>query len=237
MSNYEQVLQELFGEACWIDRDNEFLAGHAELDRKTIAICGTCDRAYIGVDIAHRLAGFVLDVIRTQPGRPILMLVDNLGHRLSRRDELLANNGYLAHLGECMELARISGHRVISLVYGEAVSGGFLATGMSAEACYALEGGQVRVMNLPAMARITRLPQEQLEELCRESAIFAPGVENFVKMGALEQLWKDGLADHLTSALAAPEPALDRRRTLGLERGGRVLAASVSARVRGPQRG
>ena len=46
------------------------------------------------------------------------MLVDTGGQRLSRRDELLGINGYLAHLAKCLELARLRGHKLISLIYG-----------------------------------------------------------------------------------------------------------------------
>ena len=35
--------------------------------------------------------------------RPIVMLVDTSGQRLSRRDELLGINGYLGHLAQCLE--------------------------------------------------------------------------------------------------------------------------------------
>ena len=83
----------------------------------------------------------------------------------SHRDELLGINGYMAHLAKCIDLARRSGHRILGLVYSHAVSGGFLASSMLADICYALPEAEIRVMNLPAMARVTKIPLERLTEL------------------------------------------------------------------------
>ena len=49
---------------------------------------GTVDNTPIGIELAYRMAGAVLDVVRNYPGRPILLLVDTQGQRLSHRDEL-----------------------------------------------------------------------------------------------------------------------------------------------------
>ena len=160
-----------------------------------------------------------------------MLLVDTSGQRLSRRDELLGVNGYMAHLAKCLELARRSSHRTLGLVYGEAVSGGFLATSLLADVCYALPEAEIRVMNLPAMARVTKIPLERLQELSKTSAVFAPGVENYHRMGAIRTLWDGDLSAHLEAALAEPEEG-DRRRQDGEARGGRTLARAVADRVR-----
>jgi malonate decarboxylase gamma subunit len=173
----------------------------------------------------------VLDTVREHPGRPIVLLVDTSGQRLSRRDELLGVNGYMAHLAKCLELARRSGNRTLGLVYGEAVSGGFLATSLLADVCYALPEAEIRVMNLPAMARVTKIPLERLQELSKTSAVFAPGVENYHRMGAIRALWDGDLAAHPEAALAEAEEG-DRRRLDGEARGGRTLARTVADRVR-----
>ena len=60
------------------------------------------------------------------PPRPMVLLVDTSGQALSRHEELIGINGYLAHVAACVDLARRSGFPSLSLVYGEAVSGGFL---------------------------------------------------------------------------------------------------------------
>src|SRR4029450_4197124 len=99
--------------------------------------------------------------------------------------ELLGINGYLGHLAQCLEVARQRGARLVSLVDGEAVSGGVLSFGLVAGGVFALPEAQVRVMNLKAMARVTKQPLERLEALSRTSPVFAPGVANYAAMGAV----------------------------------------------------
>jgi malonate decarboxylase gamma subunit len=206
--------------------EGELVRGNGRTGDGPVAVVGTCDHAAIGVDLAYALADAVLQVVREHPGRPILMLVDTQGQRLSRRDELLGNGGFLAHLAKCFEVARRRGHLLLTLVHGEAVSGGFLALGMIADRTYALADAQIRVMALPAMARITQIPVEELESLCRSSPIFGPGVQHYERLGAVEAAWSGDLAGALSGALKAPADG-DRRAALGRERGGRTLAHEV----------
>ena len=72
------------------------------------------------------------------------------------------------------------------------MSGGFLASSMLADTCYALPEAEIRVMNLPAMARHED-PLERLTELSASSPVFAPGVDNYLRMGAIEALWEGDL--------------------------------------------
>ena len=140
-----------------------------------VAIIGTRAHAEIGVEIALRQAQAVLEVVRTAPGMPILLLVDTQGQRLRHRDEMLGINSYMAHLAKCVQFARQQGHIVLALVYDQALSGGFLSTGLMADACYALPEASIKVMDLGAMARITKLPLEKLQELAISNPVFAPG--------------------------------------------------------------
>jgi malonate decarboxylase gamma subunit len=229
--NLPELLARLFPKGHQVKVQDAALWGSASTEAGEIGVIGTTDHAEIGIEIALALAAQVLDVVRRHPARPLLMLVDTGGQRLSRRDELLGINGYLAHLAKCLELARLRGHKLISLIYGEAVSGGFLAFGMMADEIHALPEAQVRVMSLPAMARITRIALERLEELSRISPVFAPGVENYIKMGGVHSVWEGDLARHLIEALTRPiEP--DRRRELGFERKGREAAYHAARQVR-----
>jgi len=227
----QALFDSLFPEGHEIHRTGALIAGSGRLGGREVALIGTLEAAPIGVELAHRLAGEVLKVMRQRPGCPILLLVDTQGQRLGRRDELLGLNGYLAHLAKCLEVARLRGHPVIALVHTQAVSGGFLSTGLVADACYALPQAEIRVMNLPAMARVTKIPLERLKCLSETSPVFAPGAENYLRMGAIEALWEGDLAVALRDALE-PEAPVDRRRTLGEERGGRRLARQVAERVR-----
>jgi malonate decarboxylase gamma subunit len=225
------LLEKLFPNGSEVAFDGLYFAGTGESAHGKVAIIGSVDAAPIGVELAFRMAGEVLRIVRDAPAMPILLLVDTQGQRLSRRDELLGINGYMAHLAKCLQLARHRGHKIIGLVYLEAVSGGFLASSLLADRCYALPEAQVRVMNLPAMSRITKIPLERLEELSQSSPVFAPGVLNYLRMGAVHSLWEGDLAQRLAEALAAPVEG-DRRRQWGEERGGRLLARQVAERVR-----
>ena len=236
----DEVLQALFPQGWTADAlEDDYFQGSAVVGDTRVGVIGTAGRTEVGADLALRMAAAVLDTVRQHPARPILFLLDTQGQRLRRRDELLGLNGYMAHLAKCVEVARQSGHIVLSVVYGEAVSGGYLTTGMMADACYALAEAEIKVMNLPAMARITKIPLERLEELAGQSPVFSPGVSNYLRMGHLRAVWSGDyaakLAEALTALQAAPadERTLDRRMLDGLSRGGRGMAARVVERVLG----
>jgi malonate decarboxylase gamma subunit len=228
--NIVPLLDALFPAGHAIVQQGEFIAGSGTTTGETVAVLGTVDAAAIGVELALSLADEVLRVVQHHPGRPILVLVDTQGQRLRHRDELLGINSYMAHLAKCLELARRMGHRVISLVYGRAVSGGYITGGMMADVCCALPSAEISVMNLPAMARVTKIAQERLEALAQTSPVFAPGADNYWKMGALHNLWQGDLAEALRLALLSDDSE-DRRRELGTARGGRTMAAAVAKRV------
>jgi malonate decarboxylase gamma subunit len=216
----------LFPNGHAVTEQDQVLSGSAQAGGQTIAVVGTTGHAPIGVEIALAQARFILQTVREHPGRAILILVDTVGQRLRHRDEMLGINSYMAHLGKCVELARRSGHRVLGLVYDQALSGGFITSGLMADACYALPDSTIRVMALPAMARITKVPEERLTELAASNPVFAPGPENYLRMGGLLEIWSGDLAAHLEEALLLEHDG-DERAALGLSRGGRKLAHPV----------
>ncbi len=223
---WKTVAASMFPLGFDIAERDDFLCGSAQLAGGPIAVVGTCGHAPIGVEIALAQAGFVLDGIRQHPGRPILILVDTQGQRLRHRDEMLGINSYMAHLGKCVDLARRHGHRTVALVYDQALSGGFITSGLMADACYALPDATIRVMGLPAMARITKVPEERLVALAATNPVFAPGPENYLRMGGIEAIWQGDLAAALEQALGQAHGD-DTRSALGLARGGRKLAQPV----------
>lgn len=224
--DWQTLTTALFPLGHQIVEHNAFLSGTAHVGAHTVAVIGTTEHTPIGVEIALAQAKAVLTVVRDHPGRPILILVDTQGQRLRHRDEMLGINSYMAHLGKCIELARQSGHKIIALVYDQALSGGFITSGLMADACYALPEATIRVMGLPAMARITKVPEERLVELAKDNPVFAPGPENYLRMGGLHAIWHDDLAAKLIDAFATADP-IDRRNALGAERGGRKMALPV----------
>ncbi|WP_426804169.1 biotin-independent malonate decarboxylase subunit gamma [Stenotrophomonas sp. SrG] len=224
------LLDALFPRGHTIAVADSVLTGTATTDDGRVTVIGTTDKIEVGVDHALVLAETVLASTAAFPQRPIVMLVDTAGQRLARRDELLGINGYFAHLAQTLDLARRRGARLVTLVYGESVSGGFLSFGLMADHIHALADAQVRVMDLRAMARVTKQPLEKLQALSQSSPVFAPGVENYVAMGAVESVWHGDLAQALLDALRTPAEG-DRRAQRGAERGGRTLAARVAAQV------
>ncbi|MDR9836527.1 biotin-independent malonate decarboxylase subunit gamma [Herbaspirillum huttiense] len=224
--DWRALAQDLFPQGHAITEQDHFLSGTAQVDGRTVTVVGTTGHTPIGIEIALAQASAILQTVREHPGRPIVILVDTQGQRLRHRDEMLGINSYMAHLGKCVELARRQGHRVVGLVYDQALSGGFITSGLIADACYALPEATIRVMGLPAMARITKVPEERLTELAKSNPVFAPGPENYLRMGGVAEIWNSDLAKALADALAQDRSA-DTRAATGLERGGRKWAQRV----------
>src|SRR6476646_8627676 len=228
--HWSSLVTQLFGPYHGMRAAGDFLQGEAMFEGEPITVIGTTNHAPIGVALALRQARVVLDTVAKHPGRPILLLIDTQGQQLRRHDELLGINRAMAHLGCCIDLARRRGHRVIGLVYDQALSGGFITSGLIADACYALPEAEIRVMRIPAMARVTKLPEDKLTALSQSNPVFAPGVQNYVAMGGVRALWDGDLQAALRQALDQA-PTQDERAEDGATRGGRRLAAAVVQRV------
>jgi malonate decarboxylase gamma subunit len=226
----ESLLTELFPDGHSVTINYGLLSGTGKTDQGEVSVIGTSEGLAIDSGHALQLSCYVLSVVRDNPGMPILLLVDTQGQRLSKTEELFGLNGYLAHLVKCLDLARRKGHRLISLVYADAVSGGFLSFGLLGDEIHALPDARISVMNLPAMSKITKLPLEMLEELSVSSPWFAPGVENFYKLGGVHSVWSQPYSVQLSSALKRSHSG-DNRRSEGLLREGRKLAGLVSQEV------
>lgn len=227
---WTSLVTQLFGPYHGMRAQEDFLQGDVMFEGAPLTVIGTTNHAPIGVRLALAQARVVLDTIARHPGRPILLLIDTQGQQLRRRDELLGINRAMAHLGAAIDLARRQGHRIIGLVYDQALSGGFITSGLIADACYALPEAEIRVMRIPAMARVTKLPEEKLAALSLSNPVFAPGVQNYVAMGGVRALWQGDLAAALRDALR-DTPATDQRAQDGAARGGRQMSAAVVQRV------
>jgi len=220
----------LFGNDHGIAQDGDVLSGTVRFDGEPLAVIGTTNHAPIGVRLALAQARAVLDTVAQHPGRAILLLIDTQGQQLRRRAELLGINRAMAHLGMAIDFGRRQAHRLLGLVYDQALSGGFITSGLIADACDALPEAEIRVMRIPAMARVTKLPEAMLSALSQTNPVFAPGVANYVAMGGVRSLWRGDLPAALREALAHA-PVNDRRARDGEQRGGRRMAARVVQRV------
>lgn len=234
--NTELLLKQLFPKQLDYQINGYVIKGNAETEAGPVRILGTVNAAPINQEIAIELAGEILQLIQQQNKTPVVFIVDTQGQDLSRADELLCLNRTFAHLAFCVDLLRRSGHANLAIIFGQAVSGGFLSYGLMANEVYALSDSQVKVMDLNAMARVTKIPVEKLKDLSQSSAIFAPGVENFYKMGAINAIWLDLESDWISQALLNQQQQLesyitDQRRVVGQQRQGRQLCNSVIEKV------
>lgn len=226
-----ELLDRLFPAGHNVKAVNKAVVGEASTNLGPVAVLGTTDAATVDHEIALTLSKAVLDVIQKTPGRPIVFLVDTVGQALSRGAELLCLNGSFAHLAKCVDLARHSGHKSVSLVTSNAVSGGFLSFGLMADRVYALKDVSVRVMDLKAMSRVTKLEYDRLVELAKVSPTFAPGAENYERMGGIESIWSDVSESRLVDAFNSIDNALDLRMEKGALRMGRTEALNTTKTV------
>ncbi len=228
----QTVLETLFPNNLDYQINDSMIRGSAETKLGKVEIIGTVDSAAMNQYIAMTLAGEILDVIAQNQQTPVIFIVDTLGQDSSRADELLCLNRTFAHLASCVDLLRRRGHPNLAIVLGEAVSGGFLSYGLMANQAFALESSQVKVMDLQAMSRVTKIPLDKLKSLSQTSAIFAPGVENYHAMGAVNDIWTT-LDAHLVenaleSQLGRTDDFLtDARRQVAKDREGRILCNDI----------
>jgi malonate decarboxylase gamma subunit len=231
----DEVLAGLFPAGHTIDRGPYgTVRGTGGLDGiGDVALVGIVDGTPLGIDGALALAAHVLAVVERGGGLPIVMLVDTSSQNMSRRDELLGLNEYLGHLYKCLAFAATQGHHTVSVLYGGAAAGAFIATSLPTLALAALPDADPFVMDLPSISRVTKLPLDQLKQMAKSTPIFAPGLDPLFATGAVTEKWD--AASNLSKQLAAllrTTSFTDRRDQIGLERGGRKQAAGVANRVK-----
>ena len=230
----DEVLASLFPEGHRVQRGHfNTVHGTGRCAGRDIAIAGITDGAPIGIDNALILAQDILSIIESGGAAPILVLVDASIQNMTRRDELLGLNEYLGHLGKVLALAASHGHRTVALLYGPAAGGSLIATGLAAQILVTLPGGEPSVMDLPSMARVTKLPLGELQAMAKTTPIFAPGADNYFLTGAITERCDSHipLSGQLTALVTRPVESHDRRDEVGLERKGRLEAAKIARRV------
>ena len=228
-----EILASLFPDGHSVTAEGDLLFGQGTLpDGAVIQVVGATARAPIGIDQAIRLSAAVLEIARKDDAAPILFLVDSASQRMSRRDELLGLSEYLAHLAKSLLVAEARGHRTIGLLYGGSAAGAFIATALACGTLVALPGAHPEVMDLASMSRVTKLPIEVLEAKAETTPVFAPGLDNLVRVGGIAAVWDAGqsLAEQLQKVLARPR-AGDDRTGLGAERCGRPKSARIASEV------
>src|ERR1700733_5507815 len=234
-----EILNSLFPDGRDVAIERGLLYGHGTRPRGRAVVIGVDGRAAVGVDEAAWLSRKVLEALRAGGTDPILVLVDSDSQRMSKRDELLGLNEFLAHLAKCLIYADTQGHPTVGLLYGHTAAGAFIATALATRTLLALPGADPAVMDLPSMSRVTKLSIEVLKDKAKCTPVFAPGIDNLAQIGGVSQILdpRASLAAQLESALTtmAAGPAAgasDTRDRLGKERHGRPKAGDIAMRVR-----
>ena len=230
----DEVLGSLFPKGHAVENQDGILSGSGLLQRDLrVDVIGVADRTPLGIDEAIRLSGAMLAILRRGGTGPILVLVDSDSQRMSRRDELLGLSEYLAHLAKCLLQADLAGRHTVGLLYGHTAAGAFIATALATRTLVALPGAQPEVMDLPSMAKVTKLSVEVLRQKAQSTPVFAPGLDNLAQTGAVLMTWDPtaSLANQLLALLDASRADGDGRDRLGRDRKGRPKAAEIAARV------
>jgi malonate decarboxylase gamma subunit len=229
-----EIATALFGETHAVAVDSACIVrGTGSLrSGRLVNVVGIADAQPLGIEAALEIAREIFDIMRRSPGSAILVLVDSGSQLMSRREELLGLNEALGHLIKVLRAAS-SGHPTAGLLYGSSTGGALIATGLAASWLAALPHAQPSVMQLQAMARVVKLPLEKLERLATDTSVFAPGVSNFARAGAIHAVWTEdrAMALHLEQLFARSASDDDERAWLGAERGGRAKAAAIIERI------
>jgi malonate decarboxylase gamma subunit len=225
------ILSSLFPDGHDVHNENGVVAGTGRLKTGTAQVLGVAGRTSLGVDEAIELSRHVLG---SSDNGPILVLVDSDSQRMSKRDELMGLNEFLAHMAKCLIQADLQGRPTIGLLYGHSAAGAFLATALATRILVGLPGADPVVMDLPSMSKVTKLPIEVLQEKAKSTPVFAPGLANLAQTGAVHLMWDPALplSGQLETLLANLPAYGDNRDALGKERGGRPKAHDIAERVR-----
>jgi len=138
-----------------------------------------------------QLAHVVEEAITQDQGqaqkRALIAIVDVPSQAYGRREEALGLHQSLAAAVDAYARARLSGHPVIALLVGHAMSGAFLAHGYQANRIIALrdEGVMVHAMGKAAAARITLRSVDELEQLASRIPPMAYDIDSYARLGLL----------------------------------------------------
>jgi len=146
----------------------------------------------VGLEQAYTLAARIQEIIaadRDGKKRPIIAMVDVKSQAYGRREEIAGIHLAGAAAADAYATARFAGHPVITLIVGQAISGGFLTHGYQANRLLAFADDDVLIhaMHKEPAARITRRTVDQLEELAKTVTPLSYNVRDYAKLGLL---WK-----------------------------------------------
>jgi malonate decarboxylase beta subunit len=157
---------------------------------------------------AHGLDAALLAQLADAPAdgpRTVFLVGDSYGHETSRLAEVLCVSQYLAQHAAVVALLRALGVRVRGLLTGVGHSAAFFANALQAQEVYALEGARVVAMEPAAIARVTRLPEQEIASRLESDPLLGQPVRQFARWGGIDEIIPDADRERVL-ALAAREP-------------------------------
>jgi biotin-independent malonate decarboxylase gamma subunit len=151
----------------------------------------------IGLEEGYKMALAVYHTIQVDADRPlsekrpIVLIVDTPGNGAGKQEEIFGMNKSTGAYQLALAEARKTGHPIVAVVVGRAISGGFLCHGLQADHILALAPKfetMIHVMPITSIARITKLDIEWLETLAKDNPVFAAGPDFFFKLGGVEEI-------------------------------------------------
>ena len=147
----------------------------------------------VGLEQAYTLATRIREVVAADKDgkkRPIIAIVDVKSQAYGRREEIAGIHLAAATSADAYATARFAGHPVITVIVGQAISGGFLTHGYQANRLLAFDDNEVLIhaMHKEAAARITRRTITQLETLAQTVTPLSYDVRDYAKLGLLYKL-------------------------------------------------
>ena len=155
----------------------------------------------VGLEQGYTLAARIRELVaadlersssstETAKKRPIIAIVDVKSQAYGRREEIAGIHLAAAAAADAYATARFAGHPVITLIVGQAISGGFLTHGYQANRLLAFADNEVLIhaMHKEPAARITRRTVAQLESLAKTVTPLSYDVRDYAKLGLLYKL-------------------------------------------------
>ncbi|TGD86889.1 biotin-independent malonate decarboxylase subunit beta [Mycolicibacterium sp. CH28] len=159
----------------------------------------------VGLTESLALARAVRDAVDADASAPvkraIVAVVDLPSQAYGRLEEMTGLHQAMAVAVDAFHAARTSGHPVVALVVGTALSGGFLTHGLQANQILALDdpGVEIHAMHRQAAARITLRTVEELDELAKTITPMSYRVSDWATLGLCDGLLSVDNADAPTA--------------------------------------
>jgi malonate decarboxylase beta subunit len=159
----------------------------------------------VGVTECAALARTLRGIVEQDAGRPerraIVAVVDLPSQAYGRIEEMAGLYQAIAAAVDAADAARVAGHPLVTLVVGQALSGGFLAHGLQAAQILAIDapGVEIHAMHRQAAATVTRRTLAQLDEFAKAVPPLSYDVRQWATLGFCDGLLSVTDADRPTA--------------------------------------